>query len=115
MRFCKRSKYRAVKTTVDGETFDSKKEARRWGDLQRLKLDGQITDLTRDKKKCTFELHGISGDVVCKYIADAIYRENLKNVAEDTKSEITRKNPVYRLKKKLFNSEYGQLWQHREV
>ena len=37
-----RNKYNAVKTTVDGITFDSKAEARRYGELKLLKQAGQI-------------------------------------------------------------------------
>lgn len=40
-----RNKYGAVKTVVDGITFPSKLEARRYGELKILELAGEITDL----------------------------------------------------------------------
>jgi len=40
------NKYNARKTEIDGYTFDSKKEARRYGELCLLVKAGEITDLT---------------------------------------------------------------------
>lgn len=39
------SKYGAKKVRLDGYTFDSKAEARRYGDLRLLEKDGQISGL----------------------------------------------------------------------
>ena len=41
------SKYHAKKTTYQGQTFDSKKEATRYQELRLLQLAGEITDLQR--------------------------------------------------------------------
>ncbi len=41
------SKYRNIKTVVDGHVFDSKREAARWGDLKLLERAGQICNLKR--------------------------------------------------------------------
>lgn len=43
----KANKYGAEKVTLDGVVFDSKKEARRWGELQLLVKAGEIIDLRR--------------------------------------------------------------------
>src|SRR5690606_369436 len=41
----KPSKYRNVRTTVDGITFDSKREAERYGELKTMEAAGVISDL----------------------------------------------------------------------
>ena len=50
----KASKYRAVKTTIDGITFDSKKEAAEYGRLKLLEQAGVISDLELQPR---FEIH----------------------------------------------------------
>ena len=40
-----RNKFRAQKTVVDGITFDSKREAKRYGELRLLERAGDICDL----------------------------------------------------------------------
>ncbi|MBS6476088.1 MAG: DUF1064 domain-containing protein, partial [Clostridiales bacterium] len=40
-------KYRSKKTTVDGITFDSRREAARWQELKLLERAGSITELER--------------------------------------------------------------------
>lgn len=96
-------KFRNQPTEVNGLQFASKKEARRWGDLCLLERAGQITDL---KAHPAFPLD-VNGHPVCRYVADASYRENGVLVVEDTKSPITRKHPVYRIKNKLFQALMG--------
>jgi hypothetical protein len=96
-------KFRNVLTEVDGLKFASKKEARRWADLQWLEKAGKITDLVRQP---SYDLR-VNDMKVCRYVADASYTENGRHVVEDTKSPATRKHPVYRLKFKLFKAVYG--------
>ena len=99
----KRSKYGAKKTVVDGNIFDSQKEANRYVQLRyRLRL-GEITDL---KLQVEFPLE-VNGKKVASYIADFAYYEYGVYVVEDVKSVFTRRLPVYRLKKKLMASIYG--------
>lgn len=49
----------------------------------------------------------VNGQLVCTFIPDATYFENGKQVIEDTKSPITRKHPVYRIKVKLLKALTG--------
>ncbi len=42
-----RNKFSAQRTTVDGVTFDSKREAARWAELNLLRKAGEIKDLHR--------------------------------------------------------------------
>lgn len=97
----KRSKYGNRKTVVDGITFDSAKEAKRWGELKQMVRSGLINGLDR-QRKYRFEHNGI---LIGSYIGDFAYWKRVNGVQtyflEDVKSEMTRKLPVYRLKKKL--------------
>ena len=112
----KKSKYRAVKTTVDDKVFDSKKEAARYSQLETMQRVGLISDLKYKKADCTFLLT-VNGDIVCKYIADFVYTELVitkdanemcwhknKTIVEDVKGI---KTAVYRLKKKLMKAVHG--------
>ena len=62
-------KYRAVKTTVDGITFDSKKEAKRYTELKLLEKSGMITHL---ELQPTYQIT-VNGVDICKYKADFRY------------------------------------------
>jgi hypothetical protein len=64
-----------------------------------LEKAGIIKDLKRQVKHKI----PVNGEVVCSYVSDAEYlvMETGIKIVEDTKSEATRKIPVYRLKKKL--------------
>ena len=93
----KKSKYRAVKTEVDGIVFDSKHEASRYEELRLLEQAGEITNL---RLQVPFELipkskHGMP----IRYIADFTYNNlNGQLIVEDAKGV---KTPVYRLKRRL--------------
>lgn len=107
--FGKSSKYHAVRVTCDGQRFDSRKEARRYAELQMLEQAGEISDLQRQVK---FVLIPAQRDpetnrVIereCAYLADFTYRENGKYVVEDVKGVRT---DVYIIKRKLMLHRYG--------
>ena len=99
------SKYRNIKTKVDGILFDSKKEAARYCELKILLKKKKIYNLVCHP---IFPIV-IGGIKVCKYIADFSYSEifrynNKYDVVEDVKGVRTA---VYRLKKKLVKAMYG--------
>lgn len=96
-------KFRNRKVTVDGVSFDSVKESRRWSDLSLLQRAGQISDLSRQVRLPL----KVNGQLVCTFIPDFTYTENGQQVIEDTKSPITRKHPVYRIKVKLLKALTG--------
>ncbi len=98
----KRSKYGAVKTVVDGTTFDSKKEAARYSELKAMERAGKIRELQLQPR---YELV-VKNVRVCRYIADSRYYDCEKNrwVVEDVKGLRTA---VYKLKKKLMKALYG--------
>ena len=101
-RNARRPKYNNTKTEADGYTFDSKKEARRYQELKALEAAGIISEL---RLQVPFEIcpriAGVKGSRVRKYVADFTYKEGGRAIIEDVKSAITRKNPVYTLKKQL--------------
>lgn len=101
----RRTKYRAVRTTIDGLTFDSKAEARVY---QQLRVRERLGEIVRLECQVPFRL-AVNGDHVAAFIADMTYvvAKSGEFVVVDVKSEFTRKLPVYRLKRKLFRACYG--------
>lgn len=102
-----RSKYGAIRTTINGITFASKAEASRYSELQILVKSGEITDLKlQPKYPLVFTPRNGADPVnVGSYIADFWYRKkNGAGVTEDVKGVLT---PVYRLKKKIVQAIYG--------
>ena len=105
------NKYGNRKTVVDGQVFDSVKEARRWCELKTLLRAGEISDLER---QVPFELLPAqrdqeTGKVIERnviYKADFVYQENGRRVVEDVKSEATR-TPEYIIKRKLMLNIHG--------
>jgi hypothetical protein len=102
------SKYHSKKTTVDGITFDSIREANRWQELRILERAGEIKNLRRQVKFTILEGYEIAGRKVSpvQYIADFYYTDTKtgKRVIEDAKGYRT---DVYKLKKKMFEKRYG--------
>lgn len=90
----KRSKYKAVRTTVDGISFASKKEANRYSELRILLDRGEIRQLEMQPRFACV----VNGVKVCTYVADFCYLTDRKRVIEDVKGV---KTDVYSLKKKL--------------
>lgn len=102
-------KYKNQPCTVNGIRFDSKKEAERYSELMLLLRTGQITDLRLQHHFTLAEAFTTpNGASIRKmeYIADFTYTDSSgKFIVEDVKSEATRKNPVYAIKKKLMAGE----------
>ncbi len=100
----RKSKYGAIKTEVNGITFDSKKEAKRYIALRQMEDAGEIRDLQLQPK---FDLV-VNGVKVGKYVADFKYclkrPDRWEAVVEDCKG---MKTPVYRLKKKIVEAMYS--------
>jgi hypothetical protein len=103
----RRSKYRAVKETVDGITFDSKAEARRYGELRVLEKGGAIRDLRLQPEFTLCPWMTDHSDIVPlgKYRGDFAYEmPDGSVVVEDVKGFST---PLYRWKKKHVEAQYG--------
>lgn len=104
-RYPRRNKYGNQKTKLDGYTFDSRKEAQRYAELILLQKAGEISNLEMQKpfviQESFFDSNG-KRQTAIKYYADFTYiTKEGKEVIEDVKSPATRKNPVYRMKKKM--------------
>lgn len=97
----KPSKYRNRKTKVDGITFASAREARRYGQLKLMERAGEITDLVLQPK---FPLD-VNGKPVCRYVADFGYRTRTgARIVEDAKGFRTKE---YAIKAMLFAAIHG--------
>ena len=106
-----KSKFKNKKVELDGLTFDSKKEARRYNELKLLERGGYIGGLELQKSFVLAESVKFENEPRAKpavrYVADFVYIENGKMVVEDVKSSATKSLPVYRLKKHLMKSVHG--------
>jgi hypothetical protein len=97
----RKPKYRNRKTVVDGITFHSAKEAKRYGELKMLERAGEITGLQLQPR---FKLD-VCGRHVCTYVGDFQYLErNGGVVVEDVKGHRTE---TYKVKAKLFHAVIG--------
>lgn len=100
------NKYHNKKTVINGITFDSKKECNRFLELSILQKAGEISGLERQKK---FEVvPKTKGERASYYVADFVYIRKGRVVIEDVKSSITKRNPVYILKRKLIKYLYPE-------
>lgn len=108
----RRNKYQAIRTTVEGISFASKAEARRFSELRLLERGGAISEL---KLQVPYPLSTPKGPVLlrsgrypngrqAKYVADFTYVENGVRVVEDTKGLMT---DLSRHKIAHIESEYG--------
>lgn len=101
-----RTKYGNKVTMVDGERFDSQREAARWRELQLLARAGLVRDLRR---QVPYDLD-VRGHHIARYVADFVYleanveRTEWKQVVEDSKGFPT---PAYVLKRKLMRAIHG--------
>lgn len=101
----KPSKYRNVKVTLDGYTFDSKKEAKRYGELKALERNGDISNLTVHPRYTIQIRERGQWYLICIYEADFCYFTAQSDlVVEDCKGV---KTPVYKLKKKLMKAVHN--------
>lgn len=102
------SKYRNQRTTEQGKSFHSKKEAAYYRDLL-------IARFARDEAQRVVEIHVqpvfpivVNGITCGKYIADFQVRyASGRTEVVDVKSPATAKIALYRLKKKLVEALYG--------
>jgi hypothetical protein len=95
------NKYRNIKTTVDGITFHSKKEANHYLVLKYLLNKGEISDL-KLQERYRIALNGVK---ICDYVSDFTYLDKygLKHVV-DVKGVRTA---IYKLKAKLMKAVHG--------
>ena len=106
----KRPKYGNHKVIIDGIVFDSVKESVRYQELKLLEQTGAIRELELQKifvLAPAVILHGRKKPAL-RYVADFTYSDvGGKQIVEDVKSWITKKNPAYRIKIHLMKSVLG--------
>lgn len=124
-----KSKYGSRKVAIDGITFDSKKEAARYQELQLLQWSGQIQNLQTQVKyvliptqrEASFEVYksgpnkgrrkpGKVLECECSYIADFVYTQDGETVVEDVKGYRDPSSAAYAkfvIKRKLMLERYG--------
>lgn len=99
-------KFNAVRTTVDGHTFASKAEAKRFAELKMLEKAGEIDGLEIQPE---FPLN-VRGVKLGVYRGDFAYWTRIDGqrwrILEDVKSPAT-KTAIYRWKKKHLLAEHG--------
>lgn len=108
----KRNKFNAQKVELDGMTFDSKKEHKRYIELKAMQQRGEIFGLEHHTK---FELAPktkLEGEKKAKsalrYFADFTYYTSTgEYIVEDVKSAATRKLASYRNKKHLMKTVFN--------
>lgn len=101
-------KYGNKKTVVDGITFDSKKEATRFAELQLLQRAGEIFDLQRQVPFTLIPKQVRDGKTIerpCVYKADFVYKDkDGTEIVEDVKGMKTKE---YIIKRKLLLWQFG--------
>ena len=98
------NKFRNKKVDSPDGKFDSTKEHAKWIELRGRLVSGKFKSLER---QITFGLT-VNGRLICSYIADFVITHLDGRVeVQDTKSDFTRKHPVYRIKKKLMLAVHG--------
>lgn len=107
-------KYHNNKVVKNGIKYDSQKEYLRHLYLKTLEEEGKISELELQKKFLLQESFVNNEGKIERpiyYIADFFYFSKELNcyIAEDVKSEITRADKVYRLKKKMFEYQYANI------
>lgn len=106
----KENKYKNKKCVYKDMVFDSLKEMQYYKKLELLQNYGKISDLKTQVPFVLIETFTLDNKTYrkTKYIADFTYKdENGKYHVVDVKSEATRKDKVYQLKKKLLAWRYG--------
>lgn len=107
----KPSKYGNKKTVLNGVTYDSKKEAQKAVELENMEKLGAISGLQRQVRfEICPKVPNLKGSRARYYVADFVFvdRYTGQKVIMDVKSPITKKNPVYTLKKQLVQVQYPE-------
>ena len=107
----KQSKYRNVRTVVDGITFDSKREAQHWAELKMRERAGDLINLQRQVRYplcCLSHDYTLNSETiqvqVSEYVADFVYHDKRGQHVVDAKGKRTA---IYQLKRKWLELQSG--------
>lgn len=110
------SKYKAKKTEIDGITFASKSEAKRYEELKLLQRGGAIQNLSLQPRFMLQEgfvnIDTGKKERAIEYVSDFMYDEGDRTVVEDVKGF---KTADYKIKRKLFIKKYQSEYKHIET
>lgn len=105
-RYIRTNKYGNKKIEVGGMKFDSNKEYNRYRELKIMELAGEIKELETQKEFLLIPKQ--AGERKVTYKADFCYKtKDGELVVEDVKSEATRKDKAYIIKRKLMLYMHG--------
>jgi hypothetical protein len=101
-----RHKYRAIRTIVDGISFPSAKQSRRYSELKLLERAGEIKDLKLEVPFALAPAVIINGrkKPALRYVADFVYVEKGQRIIEDTKGF---RSQAYIIKRHLMKSVHS--------
>ena len=107
-RFRSKNKYNNKKQEYKGIKFDSIKEMRRYKHLELLQMAGEISNLEVQPVFVLMKAFKFEGKNYPKisYKSDFRYKSKGVTIIEDVKSPITAKEPLYRVKMKMFVDQY---------
>ena len=107
------TKFGNRKTVVDGETFDSRKEARRYAELKLLERAGEVRNIERQVPfvlvPAQLDERGKVIEHPARYIADFVYNDRAgRLIVEDVKGyKQGAAYAVFVLKRKLMLKVHG--------
>lgn len=103
------TKYHAKKTTVDGMTFDSKKEADYYCELKMRRMAKEIIDFDLQVPFVLQDSFKHDGKTIraIKYIADFVVKH--KDGSEEVVDVKGMRTDVYMLKKKMLLRKYPEM------
>ena len=111
-----RSKYRNIRTVIDGIDFMSKREANYYATLKIRERAGEIKNIRRQVPFILQDKFLYSGEIVLpiKYLADFVIDEKTANgwimdVVIDVKASSKFSDDVYKLKKKMLLFKYRDI------
>lgn len=99
----RKNKFGAKRTTVDGITFDSKREAAFYSELKLREKAGEVGGVELQRR---FALLGQDGSLICTYVADFCFWDHVADRFRcvDVKGVET---DVFKIKRKLMRACLG--------
>ena len=104
----RRGKYGAIRTKLDGFSFDSRAEARRYSELKLMQMAGAISGLSVHPVYVLQDPFKLAGKTIrgIAYEADFEYLDDSDLIAEDVKGIQTE---VFKIKRKMFLKKYPHI------
>lgn len=98
-----KSKFKNRFVRIDGHLFHSQKEAKWWLFLKHRQDNKEICGLERQVR---YEIYRTKEGKPRYYIADFVFQDEAGEHIVDVKSNFTAKDPVFKIKRELFECKY---------